>query len=74
MNQQEELMRGEEEREKRKKDFAAFQRKFLFAVTISIAATFPLCLIIYRCQKSLSHGWVPNKIWQQFIRAVKTAP
>ena len=36
-------MRGEEEREKRKKDFAAFQRKFIFAVTISIAATFPLC-------------------------------
>ena len=35
---------GVKRREKKgKKDFAAFQRKFLFAVTISIAATFPLC-------------------------------
>lgn len=44
MNCQKELMKGEgNRRKKRKKDFAAFKRKLLFAVTISIVVTFPLC-------------------------------
>lgn len=44
MNQQKELMRGEGKREKEKrKGFAASKRKRLFAVTISIAVTFPPC-------------------------------
>lgn len=40
-NQQKELMRGKKKKEM-KKGSAAFKRKFLFAVTISIA-TFLLC-------------------------------